>query len=126
MIEVKQKKFADFVAEQNESKNLGMVVMGAGQPWEEWVKGISDILLDEKIIKQIPCFESAYVLSDNIIGSKGRTDLVLFFTESSKPDVGKLAIWRIRFGSVSWTDDFIVNHGTDYGMKPELEEEDGD
>jgi hypothetical protein len=115
-MEITCKSFKDFVVDQKQKKPLGMVVMGAGDPQEAWIEGISNLLLEEKIVKRLPCFDTAYVLSGNVKGPLGRTDLVIYFRKDAKANVGKLAIWRIQFGKVSWTDDFIDNYGKDYGF----------
>lgn len=95
-------------------KDLGLVVTGAGEPHQEWVDGIAGMLVQEGIC-QAPVFSDAFVIDGNVAGSGGRTDLAMIFSPASKPDVGKLAMWRINFGDVSWIDDFIDNYGKDYG-----------
>lgn len=112
-MEITSKTFKEFVADQ--PNGFGMVVVGAGAPFNEWVDGISGMLKDEEITEKANCFSSAYTLSDNVLGSEGRTDLVLMFDPENKPNIGKLAMWRIRFGSVMWTDDFIDNYRKEYG-----------
>ena len=112
-MEITTKTFAEFAADQK-NHPLGMVVLGAGPPHQAWVDGIAELLLKEQIVSSLQCFDTAYTLSDNVYGEKGRTDLVMYFSADAKPDVGKLAIWRLSFGSLSWTDDFIANRAEDY------------
>ena len=96
-------------------RNFGFIVMGAGGDLQEWIDGISDTLKKENIVNQnSEVFSEAYVLSGNINGKNGRTDLVLIFSNDSKPNIGMLAMWRLRFGGISWIDDFIVNYREDY------------
>jgi len=40
----------------------------------------------------------------------GRTDLLMMFKNSSTINIGKMAIWRIKFGDASWLSDYIVNY----------------
>jgi len=42
--------------------------------------------------------------------SGGRTDLVLMFNNGDALNVGKLAMWRLRYGDASWVSDYIVNY----------------
>ncbi len=96
-------------------KEFGMVVLGAGKPLNEWVEGISKILKEEKIVEQdVNTFSGAATVEGNILGKNGRTDLLLVFNKNSKPNIGKLAIWRLRFGDISWTEDFVTNYRKDY------------
>jgi hypothetical protein len=92
----------------------GFVIMGAGEPHQEWVDGISKMLVEEGIAKA-PVFSDAFIVDGNVAGANGRTDLALLFSGESKPDVDTLAMWRIRFGNTSWIDTFIQEYGKDYG-----------
>jgi len=100
---------------ERSEKKFGMVIMGAGGELSEWVNGISDHLKEEGIVdKTIPAFSEAYRLSGNVAGKHGRTDLVVIFSDKSNPKIGKLSMWRLRMGDISWIDDFISNHRKDY------------
>lgn len=90
------------------SKNEGLVLLGAGGDLNEWVEGVSGMLKEEKIAhKGIDNFGPFYELST----SCGRTDLVMMFNEEvSGVEMGKLAMWRIRFGDCSWVSDYLVNY----------------
>jgi hypothetical protein len=111
-MEIGTKTFAELVEDQK--THFGMVITGAGQPYQEWVDGISELLYGEGITKEHNCFDLAYTLSDNVKGQEGRTNLVIFFSETAKPEVGKLAIWRLKFGSCMWTEDFVDNHSNEF------------
>ena len=119
-IKIGSKKFNELMKE----KRFGIIVMGAGKPLVGWIEGIDKMLKEEGIVNNINVFEDAYVLSDNVLGVEGRTDLVLIFNEKAKIQIGKLAMWRIRFGSVSWIDDFINNYPEDYLSAPQKFEDD--
>jgi len=114
-VNIARKPFSDL---KNE-KRFGMVVTGAGEPLDGWISGISELLVDEGIVKcnASDVFDDAYLLSDNVKGDEGRHDLVIIFSDKAKPDIGKLAMWRLRFGSVMWIEDFIAdinNYKDDY------------
>lgn len=119
-MEISVKSFQEFRA--NYSDKLGLVLLGAGEPHEEWSSGLADLLVDECDAVQ-PVFSEAFALSGNVRGPKGRTDLVLVVSPESKVNVGKLAMFRIRFGDASWLDDFAVNYGKDYGYLTGADEE---
>ena len=111
-MQIGTKTFAEF--NEDRKTRFGMVITGAGEPYEEWLDGINKLLYEENILTLTPCFDLAYILSDNVKGKNGRTDLVLFFNKDANPDVGKLAIWRLKFGSCMWTDDFVDNHHNEF------------
>jgi len=109
--------------------DLGLVILGAGEPLQAWVDGFSDLLTKEGIVTGAPVFSAAMKLTGNVEGDEGRTDLALIFNADAEISLGKLAMWRLRVGHVSWIDDFIDNYGKDYGYEkeeegPEEEEED--
>jgi len=99
-------------------EDFGLVVTGAGKPYKAWCDVIAEMLKKENIVKiEERVFEKAAVIKGNIAGDSGRTDLLLLFNKMQNIDIGKLAVWRIRFGGISWVDDFIDNYGKDYGLK---------
>ena len=102
----------------------GLVVMGAGGDPQEWIDGILKLLKEEGIAKPDATFGETFLLDGNVMGEEGRTDLVLLFNTPSGFEIGKLAMWRIKFGSASWASDFIVNYAKDYGVSVEDEDED--
>ena len=113
-MEIGSKTFQEFIADSKE--NFCIVVLGAGDPLDEWIKGIEGELKESSITSAEKVFTRAYALSDNTLGKGGRRDLVLVFDPAAKPDMGKMAIWRLGWdGAIGWTEDFIANHGKDYG-----------
>ena len=42
--------------------------------------------------------------------SGGRTDLVMIFKTKSQLDIGKLAMWRLKFRDATWLSDYVVNY----------------
>jgi hypothetical protein len=100
--------------------NLGMVVMGAGGDPTEWIDGISDALQKAGIVDpSVPTFVKADMLTGNVAGEQGRKDLLLVFNKAAKVNVGKLAMWRLQFGDISWVDDFVANYAKDYKANAE-------
>ena len=108
--------FGDYPFSRLKSEDrFGFVVMGAGGNPIEWSNGISDTLKREGIVRKgSDVFEDGYYLNDNIKGTEGRKDLVLIFSKDSDVDIGKLSIWRLKFGDISWIQDFLENYGEDY------------
>ena len=112
--------------------DFGIVVTGAGGPLKDWYDGICEVLNEEGIISELDAdkvWKEAFSISDNIKGESGRKDLVLIFNDDIKPNVGKMAMWRLRFGDVKWIEDFINNNakefrsGTFLGKDEEYDEE---
>ena len=66
----------------------GLVLRGCGGNPKEWLDGINDLLLEEKIIKKP--FESLIRFDIN-----GLTCLVYDLSEA-EPNISKLAMWRIN------------------------------
>lgn len=111
-IKITRKKFIEI------PKTFGIVILGAGGKLLDWINGINDLWIEEKIVPKnitpINWVKRAYLLSDNVNGSGGRKDLVIEMKNVPGLSVGRLSMWRLRFGSVSWIDDFIVNYQKDY------------
>lgn len=98
--------------------DFGMIVIGAGGDISQWINGIAQELKSASIVDAtvIETFRVAATITGNKRGPNGRTDLVLFFDEKARPNIGKLALWRLNFGDISWIDDFIDNHGLNYSL----------
>lgn len=82
----------------------GLVLLGCAGDHNEWVEGVSGMLIDELDAK--PDFLNEVHL---LTTTGGRHDLVLMF-DSDKISVGKLAMWRLSFGDCSWLSDYVVNY----------------
>lgn len=110
-------------------KEEGIVILGAGGDLDEWVDGITENLFDEKIISENNrhWIKESFILNDNIKRENGRTDLVIIFSPNVEINIGKMAIWRLSAGYISWVSDFIVNYGSDYNSSSNNDdEEEGD
>lgn len=106
----------------NRKEELGIVILGAGGELNEWTEGISKQLKDEGISKTDRVFSEYGIVTGNVAGDGGRTDAYFFFNKNNKINVGKLAMWRIKFGNASWIDDFCMNYAEDYDVKNYFEE----
>jgi len=121
-MEITKKKFNEI-----DKEAFGLVVLGAGEPLSDWVTGIEKLLRDENIATgPNPVFSDAFVVCDNKLGADGRTDLVLTFNKEATINTGMLAMWRLKFRSCSWIEDYVVNYKNDYASsvsqtKPALE-----
>jgi hypothetical protein len=86
----------------------GIVLLGAGGDINEWVEGVTGILFEEGIAaSDVP--SEVWNKWGTLTTSGGRTDLVLIWNEGTL-DLGKLAMWRLRFGDASWLSDYLVNY----------------
>ena len=85
----------------------GIVFLGAGGELNDWVKGINNLWNREKIGKGL--------IEDKMMGlyfvktTGGRTDLIMIFKTKSQLEIGKLVLWRLKFGA-SWLSDYLVNY----------------
>jgi len=108
-------KMQEFVREGREA----LVLLGAGEPLTEWDAGINLVLHEGEILAPDSFLTEIYRLES----TGGRTDLV-FMIDKVQIEIGKLAIWRLGWGSISWLSDFVVNYADHYGVViPEEEEE---
>ena len=87
-----------------EDKKEALVMLGAGGEIKDWVDGVAGSLIKESIAPEGFKFNEWYTLHT----TGGRIDLVLVLTEDI--DIGKLAMWRLRFGDCSWLSDYIDNY----------------
>jgi len=98
--------------------NEGIVLLGAGGSLKEWIDGIVGLWHEEGICKTNDpneIFKEAIALHS----TGGRTDLALIFKNDAPLNIGKLAMWRLRFGDCSWVSDFVVNYREQYGYDSE-------
>lgn len=112
-VEIIDAKFQDVVKLSKEEKEEGLVLLGAGGDLHEWIDGISNELLKEGIAtgnKHTMWNNKFYKLES----TGGRTDFVMLFKNKTTINVGKMAIWRLKFGDNSWLSDFIVNYKSHY------------
>jgi hypothetical protein len=133
-------KFKDVSFDQlvrlHANKREGIVCLGAGGDLNHWIDGITEMLNDEgitvgdmdiatlhddpevqkklrgtrtekKIFAPNEIFSGMYKLTT----SGGRIDLVLFFKPGGPLHMGKMAMWRLRFGECSWISDYLQNYG---------------
>jgi len=86
----------------------GLVFLGAGGDINQWITGVTNELNKSGIVTGTPdqIWQKAYKIST----TGGRHDLILIFNPHAKFDMGKLAMWRLRFGDTSWISDYIVNY----------------
>lgn len=102
-------KITDITAEKLRLKSdeEGMVFQGCGGETKEWVDGINQLLKDENILTGDTQLSECYRFENN-----GLTNLYFPFG-NAKPDMGKLAIWRLKarevFGCM-WLSDYVMNY----------------
>lgn len=113
------KKSFEYLKSINEKGNGGLVFLGAGGEAQEWINGVTEYFIKEKVLPKgtLPTdwIGEAFFLTGNVAGEDGRTDLVFTFAEEAKISIGRLAIVRLQMGGCSWIEDFVVNYCEDYG-----------
>jgi hypothetical protein len=83
----------------------GLVFLGCGGDLNEWYHGVVEEILEKEGLATRDDFQRPFFLTTR----RGRIDLVLPFAIDGKCDIGKLSMWRLRFGSCSWISDYVVN-----------------
>lgn len=85
----------------------GLILQGCGGELQEWVDGINDLLTEAGILLDGTRFETVSAFQHD-----GLTNLLFFFDDSVKLDMGKLAMWRLQthgqFGG-TWLSDYVPN-----------------
>lgn len=101
--EIKFSNFKKAVADEE-----GIVLLGAGGDLKEWIGGVTDQLKEEGIVEGTlsELWSKIYVMTT----VDGRTDLAMVFNPTGKFDMGKMAMWRLRFGDCSWISDYLTNY----------------
>lgn len=92
-----------------DNPNDGIVLLGCGGDVNEWIVGVSNNLKEEgisKTDKPDELWNDVRILTT----SGGRTDVMLTPKKGAPIDLGKMAMWRIRFGDCSWISDYKDNY----------------
>jgi len=105
-VAVQQVGFYDF--KKAVIKKEGIVLLGTGGDIAEWVNGVTKVLNDEGIAKGTTkdLWSEIYVMKT----TGGRSDTALVFAEGDHINVGKMAMWRLKFGDCSWISDYLDNY----------------
>ncbi|MEH2933021.1 hypothetical protein VSQ48_24665 [Candidatus Ventrimonas sp. KK005] len=89
----------------------GLVLQGCGGDLKEWTDGINQMLEQEGILPKGKRLDDVAVFRN-----EGMTNLLFFFGEE-KPDIGKLAVWRLKthlqFGG-TWMSDYVNTVATHF------------
>ena len=87
----------------------GLVFLDVADIADLLVKSIWSLLVAEGIA--IGSFSQNFTEDQWLLTTtSGRRDLVMFFTNPSNLNIGKLALWRLRFGDCSWISVYLVNY----------------
>lgn len=114
-IEIQPSTFEEAMAISRKHSE-GIVMLGAGGDLNEWVVGVSKSIHEfgaAPTSDPSSLWESAHRLTT----TGGRTDLLLVLKKDSNLDIGKLAMWRLRFGDCSWLSDYVVNYADHHKRK---------
>lgn len=107
-MKVTKKSFAEI-----DCNKEGLVLLGCSN-YDSWIEGVSGLMKDEKITETSNpdlLWEEAYVVTT----TDNRNDIVLVFSDSAKFSMGRMAMWRLRFGDCSWISDYVVNYSNQHG-----------
>lgn len=102
--------FEDFVDEHRGQE--GLASRRASGP-ETFANGITTDLESEGVVPEgtdpSDVFESLHLLTRDktLVNGEPRTDVVLFFAESSPVDFNALALWRLDNGYMKWFSDYV-------------------
>jgi len=88
----------------------GIVCLGTGGDLRDWVNGLTELMQDEKITEGPATWLSCH----SLMTTGARSDLLLVF-DLDKFDLGRMAMWRLRFGDCSWLSDYVVNYADQHG-----------
>ena len=97
--------------EMNREGIAAIVVRGAGHAdhREGWIDGLNEELIEKEI------FENATTEHYSISVKPDRDDLVMVYGAEQKPNMGKMAMWRLGWQpTISWLEDWIVNDAKDF------------
>ena len=90
----------------------GIVLIGTGGSLQEWLVGVTGLLVDGGIADGI-LPEDLWSRCCTFTTDGGCTNLALVFNPRAKIDIGKLAIWRLKFGDCMWISDYVANAALD-------------
>ena len=97
----------------------GLVLQGCGGSLTEWVDGINDLLTQSGILLEGSKFHDCITFEN-----EGVTCLLFPFSEDTKLDMGKLAIWRLTtYESLggTWLSDYVPNQLGGFISENEIE-----
>lgn len=111
-MQVEDIHFLDF--RDNVRDKEGIVLLGAGGDPQEWIDGVTKILNEEDIVKGTS--EELWGKANLLTTTGGRTDIALTFNHNNGPkfNMGKMAMWRLKFGDCSWISDYLVNYSNQF------------
>ncbi len=95
---------------RNYNNREGLILQGCGGPLQEWIDGINDMLTESEILLD----GTKFTEDDCVTFQNGDITCLLYeFTENTKLDMGRLAMWRLQtLGNFSgtWLSDFVDNN----------------
>lgn len=83
--------------------------MGCGGSPSDWTEGITKLLKEENIMTPL---DEWYMMTT----TGGRKELVMPLPPVGV-NLGKLAIWKLKFGDCSWWSDYRVNYYAQHGAE---------
>lgn len=90
----------------------GLVMLACGAPYEDWPKGIAEMLIKDRMAYTKESGEVFEAECPLLTTTGGRHDIALIWKQGAL-NIGKLAIWRIAVHGTlpaSWISDYLVNY----------------
>ena len=86
----------------------GLILQGCGGDLQEWLDGINEMFIKERLLLNGTSFSEIYAFSYGEL-----TNLLFPFTEDVSLNYGRLSIWRLQshqaFGG-TWLSDYVENN----------------
>lgn len=120
---VKQIKKQDLLGYEGRE---GLILQGCGSDPQEWIDGINEMFTKENMLLDGTKFDSEDCA---VFDNDGLTCILYEFTDKTKINMGKLAMWRIgmhdTFGG-TWLSDFVDHQfgGFEHKREPEQQKPD--
>lgn len=88
----------------------GIVFLGCSGEAEDWIEPVTKDLIESDITSEKDVWLEIFIMKS----TGGRRDVVMIFN-GSKINIGKMAMWRLKFGGeCSWLSDFVENYKGHY------------
>ena len=108
-------EFIDAV-ELSRSGKEGIVILGCGGELKEWTEGITNHLVENKVLPEGTSDEDVWKEVFRMKSTGGRIDIAMIFG-SNLFNMGRMAMWRLRWnGEISWLSDFVENYQKHYNQ----------
>lgn len=91
----------------------GLVCLGTGGDLMEWLNGVNEILVENKVTTNPRYFKEVFTFIDYDMAEEPINCILFPFTNESL-EMGRLAIVRLQYPWMKWLSDYIDNNNDDY------------